>query len=117
MVRVSRFARMRCRASGTHTGTETAHQASPAPAPAKPRSAVPADTQTGSDAGDSGDDGSTARPVTHTVVFQYNGKTFYTVEVESGRRVEKPTLQPAPSGAWKFDFSKPITGNTTIQWE
>ena len=40
---------------GVETDSDTAPQASPAPA--KPRSAVPADTQTGSDAGDSGDGG------------------------------------------------------------
>lgn len=52
-----------------------------------------------------------------TVTFMYQGKVFATQTVESGQCVKKPTLMPAPFGAWDFDFSTKITKDITITWK
>ncbi|MGN0437305.1 MAG: FecR domain-containing protein [Lachnospiraceae bacterium] len=51
-----------------------------------------------------------------TVTFMYQGKVFGTQTVKKGEKVSKPTLSPAPSGSWDFDFSKEIKDDTTIEW-
>ena len=51
---------------------------------------------------------------TYTVTFTYNGVVFGTQTVESGKTAAQPTLMPAPSGKWDFDFSTPITKDTEI---
>ena len=53
----------------------------------------------------------------YTVTFFYQTNTFATQEVEHGAYATMPTLLPALSGHWEFDFTKPITGNTSILWE
>lgn len=52
-----------------------------------------------------------------TVTFTYNGEVFGTQTVEKGQCAQIPALMPAPSGAWDFDFSKPIVEDTEIRWE
>ena len=52
-----------------------------------------------------------------TVTFMYNGKVFGTQTVKKGDKAIEPSLAPAASGSWQFDFSKPIEENTTIEWE
>lgn len=52
-----------------------------------------------------------------TVTFMYNGSVFGTQTVEKGGQASVPSLAPAQSGSWDFDFSKEITGDTTIEWK
>ena len=56
-------------------------------------------------------------PIMLTVTFSYNGKTFGQQEVAYGEQAVKPTLIPASSGAWDFDFSQKITEDTVIYWK
>lgn len=53
---------------------------------------------------------------TYTVTFQYNNKTFGTQRVTSGQLAKVPKLQPTAMGKWKYDFTKPVTSDITIQW-
>ena len=53
----------------------------------------------------------------YTVTFKYNGTTFATQSVKAGACATKPTLMPASTGSWDFDFSTVITKNTTINWK
>lgn len=52
-----------------------------------------------------------------TVTFTYNGNIFGTQIVEKGECAQIPSLMPAPSGAWNFDFSQPILEDTEIKWD
>lgn len=54
---------------------------------------------------------------TYTITFTYNGAAFATQTVEEGGKVSKPSLQPAVSGSWDFDFATEITADTTIEWK
>lgn len=57
-------------------------------------------------------------PVTeYTVTFRYHDQTFGTQTVRRGDRAVQPALQPAATGAWDFDFTKPITADTVIDWK
>ena len=51
------------------------------------------------------------------VTFTYNGEVFGTQTVEKGERAVVPTLKPAESGSWKFDFNTPIKKDTEIEWK
>lgn len=53
----------------------------------------------------------------YTVTFKYNGTVFATQTVEHGKCALEPSLMPAKSGAWDFDFSTVITADTTINWK
>lgn len=53
----------------------------------------------------------------YTVTFRYNGQTFGTQTVRRGDKAVQPALQPAAAGDWDFDFTKPITDNTEIDWK
>ncbi|MBR6271102.1 MAG: hypothetical protein IKR26_02985 [Lachnospiraceae bacterium] len=59
----------------------------------------------------------TAAPKIFTVTFRYEGKTFYTVKVKEGEKVKAPSLSPAPTGGWDYDFSRAVTGNAVIDWK
>ncbi len=52
-----------------------------------------------------------------TVTFMYNGNVFGTQTVERGKKATVPTLKPAQKGTWQFNFTTPITENTTIEWK
>lgn len=52
----------------------------------------------------------------YTVTFVYRGEIFGTQEVKEGELASKPTLNPAPAGNWKFDFSKPIMEDTMVEF-
>lgn len=54
---------------------------------------------------------------TYTVTFQYQGATFGTQTVNAGEKASEPTLMPAASGSWDFDFSTAINQDTVIQWK
>lgn len=58
-----------------------------------------------------------SKPVSYTVTFMYQGKTFATQTVLGGERVLAPMLMPAQNGAWNFDFGTEIEADTTISWE
>lgn len=51
-----------------------------------------------------------------TVTFMYDGTVFGTQEVKAGECVSEPKLNPAASGDWDYDFSKPITEDTIIEF-
>ncbi len=51
-----------------------------------------------------------------TVTFMYNGNVFGTQTVEKGACATVPSLMPAPSGSWDFDFTTEIYRDTTIEW-
>ena len=53
----------------------------------------------------------------YTVTFKYNGTVFATQTVENGKCASEPSLLPAKSGTWDFDFSTVITADTTINWK
>lgn len=53
----------------------------------------------------------------YTVTFLYNGTVFGTQTVLNGAYAQVPTLSPASSGKWDFDFSTPITEDTEIHWK
>lgn len=55
--------------------------------------------------------------VTYTVTFEYQGTTFATQSVVSGRTVSAPMLVPAVNGEWDFDFGTKITADTTVKWK
>lgn len=52
----------------------------------------------------------------YTVTFMYNGTVFATQEVKAGELASKPTLKPAPTGSWNYDFREPILEDTTIEF-
>ncbi len=52
-----------------------------------------------------------------TVTFMYEGSVFGTQTVEIGQCAQVPSLMPAPSGGWDFDFEIPITEDTEILWK
>ncbi|MGN0342776.1 MAG: FecR domain-containing protein [Roseburia sp.] len=53
----------------------------------------------------------------YTVTFSYNGTVFGQQTVKEGGKATVPTLAPAETGAWDFDFSQEITGDVTIEWK
>ena len=55
-------------------------------------------------------------PASYTVTFIYNGNTFATQTVKANSTAAAPKLCPAASGGWNFDFSTPITQDTTVAW-
>ncbi|MBR0211613.1 MAG: FecR domain-containing protein [Oscillospiraceae bacterium] len=61
--------------------------------------------------------GGTVPVKSYTVTFRYNGQTFGTQTVRRGDKAVQPALQPAAKGAWDFDFTKPITDDTVIDWK
>ena len=52
----------------------------------------------------------------YTVTFMYDGKIFGTQSVVEGELVTEPTLKPSPTGKWNYDFTKPITEDTIIEF-
>lgn len=53
---------------------------------------------------------------TFTVTFVFDGKVFATERVAYGELATRPTLMPAPTGNWEFDFTTPITSDITVNW-
>ena len=56
------------------------------------------------------------RQKTFTVTFTFDGKIFATERVAYGELATRPTLMPAPTGDWEFDFTTPITSDISINW-
>jgi len=52
-----------------------------------------------------------------TVTFTYNGKVFGTQTITRGDKATEPTLAPAASGSWDWDFSEPVNKDITIEWK
>ena len=52
-----------------------------------------------------------------TVTFKYNGKTFGSQTIKRGDKATKPSLAPASSGKWDWDFSKPVNKDIVIEWK
>ncbi len=52
-----------------------------------------------------------------TVTFMYNGNVFGTQTVNKGDCAQVPSLMPAPSGGWDFDFATSIEEDTIIEWK
>ena len=53
----------------------------------------------------------------YTVTYKYNGSVFGTQTVKKGEKAVEPSLKPAESGSWNFDFNKPIMRNTIVEWK
>ena len=51
------------------------------------------------------------------VTFTYKGAVFATQYVQKGEKAVRPSLQPAETGDWKYDFDQPVTEDLTIEWE
>ena len=56
-------------------------------------------------------------PAEYTVTFMYNGAVFGTQHVKEGQCAIEPWLNPASTGSWDADFTEPVTGDLTIQWQ
>lgn len=56
------------------------------------------------------------KPGPFTVTFMYNGNVFGTQVVNKGDKAARPTLSPAQSGNWDYDFNEEVTGDITIEW-
>ena len=54
---------------------------------------------------------------TYTVTFMYNGQIFGVQTVIGGQKVTQPSLKPAATGSWSWDFSKPIDHNIIVEWK
>jgi hypothetical protein len=52
-----------------------------------------------------------------TVTFKYKDKVFGTQKVEWGHKATEPSLKPAETGSWNFDFNSLIKDDTEIIWE
>ena len=63
------------------------------------------------------EDSQKPEPASYTVTFMYKGTVFGTQVVKEGTLASKPKLKPAPTGSWNYDFSKPITKDTIIEFE
>ena len=59
----------------------------------------------------------TTEQAEYTVTFYYNGSVFGTQSVKSGELVSVPLLMPESSGSWDYDFTKPVTSDTSIKWK
>ncbi len=53
----------------------------------------------------------------YVVTFKYGETVFGVQSVKKGACAEIPALAPSTSGSWNFDFTTPITKDTTIQWQ
>lgn len=51
------------------------------------------------------------------VTFMYKGSVFGTQTVEMGGQATEPSLAPAPTGGWDFDFQTEINSDTVIEWK
>ena len=51
------------------------------------------------------------------VTFVYNGKEFGSQTVEKGQTASRPSLLPAPTGDWDWDFNTAIDKDITIEWK
>lgn len=52
-----------------------------------------------------------------TVTFMFGNNEFAHQTVEAGGLVSKPTLQPAESGQWDYDFKTPVSEDIVINWK
>ena len=52
----------------------------------------------------------------YTVTFRYNEVVFATQTVQEGECATIPLLLPTMQGSWNFDFTKPVTEDTIIDW-
>ncbi len=52
----------------------------------------------------------------YTVTFLYDGAVFATQRVKEGQMATAPTLLPEQSGSWNYDFTQPVTGDVTVEW-
>jgi len=53
----------------------------------------------------------------YTVTFEYNKKVFATQSVKKGEKAVRPTLNPAASGDWNYNFNEPVTKDITVEWK
>lgn len=51
------------------------------------------------------------------VIFMYNGTEFGRQTVKKGECATMPSLAPAETGGWDFEFSTPIDRDVTIEWK
>ena len=64
------------------------------------------------------DDKPSSDQSSYTVTYRRSdGSVFGKQTVQAGGTAATPTLQPAASGQWDFDFTQAITEDTVINWE
>jgi hypothetical protein len=51
------------------------------------------------------------------VTFMYNGAVFGTQTVKKGEKAERPSLKPALTGDWDYDFDEPVTDDIIVEWK
>ena len=56
------------------------------------------------------------KSMTLTVTFVCGENVFATQRVAYGATAKQPALMPTAKGAWNFDFTTPITEDTTVYW-
>lgn len=62
-------------------------------------------------------DQQTKAPDYYSVTFKYRGSVLGVQKVKSGETAQKPTLKPAKTGGWDFNFSTPITKDTVVEFK
>ncbi len=53
----------------------------------------------------------------YVVTFMYNDAVFGTQTVKAGECAVKPSLMPAPTGDWDYDFESPVEDDLIIEWK
>lgn len=53
----------------------------------------------------------------YVVTFMYNDSVFGTQTVKAGECAARPSLMPAPTGDWDYDFENPVEDDIFIDWK
>ncbi len=53
----------------------------------------------------------------YVVTFMYNDSVFGTQTVKEGECAVKPSLMPAPTGDWNYNFENPVEEDIVIDWK
>lgn len=53
----------------------------------------------------------------YNIKFVYNGKVFATQKVKKGEKAERPSLKPALTGDWDYDFKTVVNKDITVTWK
>ena len=69
------------------------------------------------DAKDDGRDVALMEGEVVTVTFMYNGTVFGTQKIAKGDKATVPSLAPAATGGWDWNFDKTIDEDVTIEWK
>lgn len=73
--------------------------------------------QSGSSKSEGQSGGQSTQAKTYTVTFEYQGAVFGQQSVTEGQQAVVPVLVPSQTGAWDYDFSRPVNSDLTISWK